>query len=37
MAKDQVIAPSELDKFKVSYEYDVAWPDIRKQTRARTQ
>ncbi len=36
MAKDQVIAPSALDKFNLSFEYDVTWTDARKAVRVRT-
>jgi len=35
MAKDPVTTPSALDKFSLSYEYDVTWDDARKATRVR--
>jgi hypothetical protein len=36
MAKDPVIKPSALDKFNLSFEYDVTWTDARKSIRVRT-
>jgi len=35
MAKDPITTPSALDKFSLSYEYDVTWTDARKATRNR--
>jgi hypothetical protein len=35
MAKDPITTPSALDKFSLSYEYDVTWADARKATRNR--
>jgi hypothetical protein len=36
MAKDPVITPSALDKFNLSYEYDVTWPEIHTAIGIRT-
>jgi hypothetical protein len=36
MAKDTIITPSALDKFALSFEYDVTWTDARKAIRVRT-
>lgn len=35
MAKDTANTPSALDKFSLSYEYDVTWADAHKATRIR--
>ena len=29
--------PSALDSFNLSFEYDISWSDIKKQTKGRTQ
>jgi hypothetical protein len=36
MAKDSTLKPSALEKFSLSYEYDVTWPDAKKAIRVRT-
>lgn len=36
MAKDPATTPSALDKFSLSFEYDVSWTDARKAIRVRT-
>jgi hypothetical protein len=36
MGKDLTLKPSALEKFSLSYEYDVTWPAAKKAIRVRT-
>jgi hypothetical protein len=36
MANDKVSTPSSLEKFSLSFEYDMTWQDAKKSIKQRT-
>jgi hypothetical protein len=36
MAKDSTTTPSALEKYHLSFEYDISWKDAKKAIRIRT-